>query len=831
MSEGPRGTGPATFEPGIADYLRREGVEVSAAAGDVLVRRGEQGRAFWAVLEGSVEVRLTAADGVHLTLARLGPAATFGEMALITGESVSADIVALTPVRLLRYPAESFSRALGECAPLRSLVLKRLAANLKDTSAAAWKFSQQARALNVLMGPRLVADPLVAESGAMKAVREAIARRALDRDPVLVSGAPGTGKLFVAAKIHEAAAAPGAPFIAVDCRKLEAEGAGDFLLGSESALAAAGEEDQGSLSSYGMLQLARDGTLVLRHVEAVPAAVQEKLARYLGPRGPASRAQARIVATTDLQASAFATQAAPGLAAALRDGVLPVPRLLDRRKDVLALARLFLAERAERGEKRLSRSAEHLLLSLRYTHRNAAELREALEMAAVISDGGLIWAEHIFTGPKGEGTVHEVNLTGFAAVRNLVRPRVLEGVRAATLGVFAAIVAVSLFLPATGAATVANALTWGFWEPGLFVSFLFLGRIWCTACPLSTAGRLAARLGGAGRSPGAWLKSHGVWFVIAGFLLVIWSEHAFGMTARPQAAGVLLLLLFAAAIASALIWQRETWCRYLCPLGNLGAVCALPAVLSVRSNPSVCAALCTTHECFKGSPAAPGCPVFHHPLYASEAHVCKLCFQCLRVCPHGSARLWLRLPLQSVWAQPDVGGALVPFAVFLVFFAPAMLASQGTSWAATLPGFSATALGALAATAFVSPRLPRLLAGGGEPDPALATRVGLALLVLAWGPAMSFQLGHIGALETLRLHAQPQGPLAGFWPDGGVSLRTIVQVAATFLAAACSAICLVGIRWRLRREGGTLARARWRPLALFCAAYVAGALALLASAP
>ena len=163
---------------------------------------------------------------------------------------------------------------------------------------------------------------------------------------------------------------------------------------------------------------------------------------------------------------------------------------------------------------------------------------------------------------------------------------------------------------------LANALTWGLWEPWLFVVFLLVGRVWCTVCPLSTAGRLAARIKNFGVAPGAWLKEYSGWFI-----------------ERPRAAGYLLVALFTAASVSAMIWRRESWCRYLCPLGNLGAIFSLPAVLTVRSNPSVC--------------------------------------------PHGSARLYLRLPFQSVWAQPDVGSALVPFALFLFFFAPAMLASQG----------------------------------------------------------------------------------------------------------------------------------------------------------
>ncbi len=56
-------------------------------------------------------------------------------------------------MRLLRYPAGRFADALGECAPLRTLVLARLAANLRGTNTEVWNFYQQARALNVLMGP------------------------------------------------------------------------------------------------------------------------------------------------------------------------------------------------------------------------------------------------------------------------------------------------------------------------------------------------------------------------------------------------------------------------------------------------------------------------------------------------------------------------------------------------------------------------------------------------------------------------------------------------------------------------------------------------------
>lgn len=668
------GSAPVALSPEIVAFLERGGIELRAAAGDVLMRRGEAGGAFWAILEGTVEVRLTGDDGVHLPLTRMGGGATFGEMSLITGDAVSADVVALTAVRLLRYPAELFARALGECAPLRTLVLARLAANLRGTNTEVWNFFQQAKALNVLMDPHRQVGPVVAEGGAMKRVREAIARRAQDGAPVLVSGDPGSGKLFVAAKIHEASGVPGAPFIAVDCRTLDAAEAMRFLFGAENGLAVVeAREERASLRRYGALQLAHGGTLVLRHALELPRPVQQVCGRYALARrdGGLAYPATRLIATSDLAPPVFAQQVDAGFAACLAGDAVLVPRLHERRKDILPLARIFLAERPAHGARDLSPAAEHVLLSLRFAHRNAAELREAIEMAAVIADEPQIRAEHIFTGPKGEGAVHEIDLSRYEIVRRLTAPRVLGGLCAVVLASLAAIVAASLLRGGEREGRIANALIWGLWEPGLFVVFLFVGRVWCTVCPLSTTGRLAARVKSFGVAPGAWLKNYSSWFIIAGFLL---------------------LALFAAAVAAAVIWRRESWCRYLCPLGNLGAICSLPAALTVRANPSVCATMCSTHECFKGSDTRPGCPVFHHPLYANEAHACKHCYECLRVCRHGSARLYLRLPFQSVWAQPEVGGTLVPFALFMFFFAPAMLASQGTTWAATPGGFTAMAL-------------------------------------------------------------------------------------------------------------------------------------------
>jgi polyferredoxin len=282
-----------------------------------------------------------------------------------------------------------------------------------------------------------------------------------------------------------------------------------------------------------------------------------------------------------------------------------------------------------------------------------------------------------------------------------------------------------------------------------------------------------------------------------------------------------------AAVGFSIFYQREAWCRYLCPLGNLAAVYSLPATVNVRANPSVCATYCTTHECHKGSETIAGCPVFHHPLYARDSHFCKLCFNCLKSCPHGSARLYLRMPLQSIWRQSDLSDALVPFSLFVFFISLFMLASRSATWTSTGAGFTMIVLMAVGLAAVFKTSLPGLLSKEADPDPALASRVSFALLILGWGPAMAFHLEHVPGLESLWLHAAPGSFMARHFPSGEVSLLLVLQVATIVFAWALAAIALWRIRIRFQEQGMKPPTGRWRILQLFCLIYLAAALALV----
>ena len=383
--------------------------------------------------------------------------------------------------------------------------------------------------------------------------------------------------------------------------------------------------------------------LVVRHVDALPRAAQEKLAAYLtAPHGGGPGTAARVVATTtaDLPAAAREDRFDAALAGVLAASTVAVPRLSDRKVDVLPLVRLFLAARSGGGVPVLAQDAEHAFVSRRYRNRNVAELREAVELAADFAGAGEIRAEHIFAGPKSEAGPAEADLGGTRLAAWLIRPGTLTWLRRIVLASFAAVIGLSLAAPHRAAGRIANAVIWGVWEPAIIAAFLLAGRVWCTVCPLSTAGQLGQRLLALRRAPPGWLKRAGIWLGTVGFFAILWVERVFHMTSSPLPSGVLLLVLMGTAAAFAVVYQRETWCRYVCPLGTLAAGYALPAPLQVRANPSLCATYCTDHACYKGAGDTPGCSVFHHPLFASEGHQCKLCFNCVHVCPHGSAKLY-----------------------------------------------------------------------------------------------------------------------------------------------------------------------------------------------
>ena len=816
---------PTRFDDAaVVSYLHETGgIEVSFREDELILRRGERGRAFYVILSGEVEIRLADASDRTMPLTRMGPGSSFGEMALLRDLPVSADVVALSDVTVLEYPGDLFQAALAGCEPLRERLITRLADNLQQTTSEAWEFFQRAEALQALTRTEDHPSTMVATSAKLRAVGKKLTALGESGGPALITGEPGTGKLLAARKVHGGDEETSAPMIVVDCRRLQSHEARKLIFGSTRM-----GPISDRASGFGAVHLAHAGSLVLHHADALDLDIQHDVCRYLE-----STAEERPFPRFRLVATCRTADGQPedGLIACVlqHGGEVRMPRLVECRRDIVPLAKHFLDEFTSAEGSDLSISARHAVVSLRYRHRNMAELKETIQLAALCADGEEIRAEHIFTAP-GEGTAPGgFNLGEVGFLRKFVLSSPLTVTRAVVAVSFLAVIIACLTLPETPAGHAANTLIWNGWEPVVFALFLLVGRAWCMVCPLSFVARLTQRLGSLKRPPPGWLESSWVWLATLGFLAIVWSERVFHMTTKPFPSGLLLLTLVLLPIALAAVYKREVWCRYLCPLGTLGAALTPPSPLHLQANASVCASTCTTHDCFKGSKTRniSGCTVFHHPLDGSEAHMCKLCVDCLKSCPHESARVYLQAPLVGVWNLGTAAGAMAPFLLAVFFLSPVLLAIQGnpalsSPLAVTFGGLAAIGCGALMAWL-----LPTLLHGEGEEDSPVPAQVAFALMILGWGPLMAYQFGNISALSAFHLGSDPPSLLARFVGAGNVTLLPIAQLFILVLAAALAAIALWRIGVRAARDGITVAWGGWFLLLAGCTAYLAISLALV----
>lgn len=327
---------------------------------------------------------------------------------------------------------------------------------------------------------------------------------------------------------------------------------------------------------------------------------------------------------------------------------------------------------------------------------------------------------------------------------------------------------------------------------------------------------LGKRVVRADRRPPQWLVRHGeLWIPAVGFVAILLVERVFHMTTDPVATAIMLATLILGALLFGVIFEREVWCRHVCPLGRLAVVLAPAAPLSMAADRARCAATCTTHECYKGTDTTEGCPVFHHPLMTSESHHCKLCGDCLTNCPHESTGPYLRPPLKGTWKLGGSGSFPVAFAWVLLLVTPLFLAeSRGAVLADPVILTGAAVLALLLGFALAA--VARKTLGGGRD---LRLRVAAVLAVLAWGPLMADQFANIPSLGTIQLTASGA--------SSGVALLSVLQIAVILGAALLAAIASWWVLVRSAREGRQVGPLVRFGLPAVGTAYTLGALAIV----
>lgn len=793
-------------------FMRAAGEEVAFNAGEIVVRRGEKQDVLYVVIAGEMDLLLKEGESMGRPLARLGEGAIFGAESVLGSEGAAVDAVAVSDVRLLRYPASALPAAMQESASLRRKLLGGIARNLHEATA---------DALDLLKGTEVIArlvqgdhDPenLVAESARMRAVKTKIERCGLQMTTVLVTGDDGTGKTLAARLIHDASARASGALIAVNCRDLSPGHAGELIFGEDF-----GGRLSASSHGRGGIHLAHGGTLVLRDVDALESSVQELLENHITfERSKSKRSfpDTRIILTSRTASGSRDAQNTlmPALIEAI-DDVIEMPPLIDRPKDILPLAEEFLNRHGPDAPVMTER-ARHALLSMRFQRRNVAELREVVDLAVRVADGSDILAEHIFSG-VGEEAVPGIDITESPLVLSLLQRHGTSVLRAGALTGFLGVIVVCLAFASSWIGRMANVAIWSLWEPVVFALFLVAGPIWCTVCPLSTAARLAQRVFHKDRPPPSWMKRHGPWLTVVGFALIVWAERVFHSPHSPFASGCLLAALIAVAVVFGMVYRREVWCRHLCPLGALATALAPASPLQLSAKQRVCASSCTTHACYKGTADIPGCTVFHHPLEGKQAHHCKLCLDCLKSCPHGSARLQVRMPLAAVWRLDSGATDITLFAVAVTMLALAMVVTRPFSTLDRPIPFAIMCGVAITVGIAFHHRLIR--SARSEEHVVRVVRIAVTGLMLGWSALMTVQLANIPILGDTRI-IRGTYLWVPEWVPMEVSALQALQVAVVLFGCGLALFSLSMVRARSEESPGIFG---WFPVWLGFLVYTA----------
>jgi transcriptional regulator with GAF, ATPase, and Fis domain len=243
--------------------------------------------------------------------------------------------------------------------------------------------------------------PLLGASAAMQHVQQLVHTVSQSDATVLVTGESGTGKEVVARFIHQASPRASGPFLAVNCASLP-----DPLLESELFGFERGAFTGAVQAKPGRLELAAGGVLFLDEVAEMSPPLQAKLLRVLQEREfqrlgatRTLKADVRVLAATnrDLRRMMANGQFREDLFYRLNVFQIHLPPLRERPEDILPLCGAFLEEIGRalgRPPAGLSREARPLLLAYAWPG-NARELRNVLERASILADGGLITREHL----------------------------------------------------------------------------------------------------------------------------------------------------------------------------------------------------------------------------------------------------------------------------------------------------------------------------------------------------------------------------------------------------------------------------------------------------
>ena len=248
------------------------------------------------------------------------------------------------------------------------------------------------------LGDRYRPSNIIGNCHSMRAIYDQIAQVSDSPATVLIRGASGTGKELVARAIHFNSPRRNNAFVCVNCAALPEHLIESELFGHEKgAFTGAMQQRQGRF------ELANGGTIFLDEIGDISTAVQVRLLRVLqersfervGGSNPIAVNVRVITATSvDLEKAIAENRFREDLYYRLNVFPIMLPRLRDRRSDIILLADHFVQKYNEsygKNIRRISSAAINMMMAYHWPG-NVRELENCIERAVLTSIDNVIHA-------------------------------------------------------------------------------------------------------------------------------------------------------------------------------------------------------------------------------------------------------------------------------------------------------------------------------------------------------------------------------------------------------------------------------------------------------
>lgn len=238
------------------------------------------------------------------------------------------------------------------------------------------------------------------------------------------------------------------------------------------------------------------------------------------------------------------------------------------------------------------------------------------------------------------------------------------------------------------------AITWYVWFCLVFVMMVVVGRAWCAMCPFGgfaewiqrrTFFQRTQKTLGLGRKFPEPLARLGFVLPVASFLLLTWIEEYYNIAGpgNPASTSFMVIGIVASALVFFLVFERRTFCRYICPLTSvIGTIGSMGSVAGFRTRDRDVCVSCKTKDCMRGGTEGYGCSWYTWPASSDSNLYCGLCTECYKSCPEDNIGLFLQKPLTSVVApmrrRADVAWAVALLWGLVLFQQVNALSAYGT---------------------------------------------------------------------------------------------------------------------------------------------------------